>query len=266
LRKKIDKLVKKLKTYPKKEEFLLYLQSIEGLFASGDESYEYIKSCGMPIAEEDGVVYLKTMKNSYSDELFCIVDIETNGSKPINSQIIEIGAIKMKGSQIVDRFESFCFSDFVPEYVTKVTNITKKDLVGAPAMKDVLKEFRLFLGDALFVAHNVEFDYNFISAMFSKNSLGVLTNRKLCTIDLAKKTIESEKYGLEFLNAYLEINTEVSHRAYADALTAAKLLEICFKNVPSEIKTTEELIEFSKHTLKKKKKERKSEQIKISDS
>ncbi|MFP4332741.1 MAG: 3'-5' exonuclease, partial [Campylobacterales bacterium] len=187
-------------------------------------------------------------------ELFCIVDIETNGSKPINSQIIELGAVKMRGTEVIDRFESFCFSDFVPEYVTKVTNITKKDLVGAPTMKDVLKEFKLFLGDALFVAHNVEFDYSFISAMLSKNSLGVLTNRKLCTIELAKKTIESEKYGLEFLNAYLEINTEVSHRAYADALTAAKLLEICLKNVPEDVKTTEELIDFSKHNIKKRKK------------
>ncbi|MFP4485844.1 MAG: 3'-5' exonuclease [Campylobacterales bacterium] len=254
MKKKIEKIVKKLKTNPKKEEFLLFLQSMEGLFASGDESFEYIKSCGMPIDERDGVVFLKTMNTPYEKELFCIVDIETNGSKPINSQIIELGAVKMRGTEVIDRFESFCFSDFVPEYVTKVTNITKKDLVGAPTMKDVLKEFKLFLGDALFVAHNVEFDYSFISAMLSKNSLGVLTNRKLCTIELAKKTIESEKYGLEFLNAYLEINTEVSHRAYADALTAAKLLEICLKNVPEDVKTTEELIDFSKHNIKKRKK------------
>jgi len=115
----------------------------------------------------------------------------------------------------------------------------------------MLPEFKAFLGDDLFVAHNVSFDYNFISHSFERFGLGVLGNRKLCTIELAKRTIEAERYGLGHLNIVLDINTLVHHRAYADAATAAKVLEIGLKNIPDEVITTESLIDFTKIPVKK---------------
>lgn len=259
MKRKLQKIVQKLKSEKlAKKDFFRFLDSLEGLFGDADLAYEYLKANGLPVVEEGEFVYLETAVTPYQDEVFCVVDIETNGSKPINAQIIEIGAIKIQNGQIIDHMESFVHTTDVPDYITKVTGIEAADLRHAPNQREVLLRFREFLNENVFVAHNVEFDYGFISAMMSKHNLGFLANRKLCTIDLARKTIESERYGLEYLNVFLNINTEVSHRAYADALTAAKLLDLCMEKLPPEIKTTEDLIDFSKPSRMKKKKTEKT--------
>lgn len=255
--KRFDKIIRKLKSggVPK-VEFLILLAHQKGLLADPETEYETLKASGMPLIERDDIVQLSTSLTPIDEQTFTIVDIETNGSKPKSAQIIEIGAVKLQGKQAVDRFESFVHCKDVPDYITKITNISSHDLIFAPAMKDVLREFRLFLGDSVFVAHNVNFDYGFISAMMEKVGLGILANRRLCTIDLARRTIESERYGLEHLNTFLEIHTEVSHRAYADALTATEVLLKSLENLPPEIKTSEELIDFSKVKLRQKEAER----------
>ncbi|HHD77928.1 MAG TPA: DNA polymerase III subunit epsilon, partial [Campylobacteraceae bacterium] len=126
-------------------------------------------------------------------------------------------------------------------------------------------DFKLFLGDDVFVAHNVKFDYNFISTSLKTVGLEELLNRKLCTVDLARKTIDAEKHGLAYLREHLDIQTGEHHRAYADALSAAKVLDACFQNIPEHVKTTEDLIAFSKHAPRigtKKRKSKKSAESK----
>ncbi len=255
MQKRYDKLIQKLKKSPiLVEEFSTLATDVFGLFTDSEEVYEYFKSCGLPLERDGDFIHLKTTNTPIDKEVFCIVDIETNGSKPSRSQIIEIGALKIKNLEIIDRFESLIYCEDIPEYISKITNIYAIDLIEAPMMCDVLRDFRLFLGDSLFVAHNVGFDFGFISYMMKRCNLGELHNRRLCTIDLARKTITAQRYGLSHLNEALAINTEVSHRAYSDALTAAKVLEESLKNLPPELITVEELIDFSLHNKKRKKK------------
>ncbi len=248
---KLEKLASKLiKREYSKEGFLQLLQS---LFAQKSDAwllYETLIARGFPLFEEDGIVGLKTAKTPFWEQEFVLVDIETNGSKPQDAQVIEIGAIKFQGTKILDRFESFIYADKIPEYISKLTGITQSDLLFAPSQKEVLLGFKEFLGDRVFVAHNVNFDYNFISAKLEQMGYGKLANRKLCSIDLAKRTIPSERYGLAYLNETLGINTLVSHRAYADALTAFKVMQMALRRIPKEIKSTEDLIKFSKKGLK----------------
>ncbi len=240
-----------------REEFIKKCKE-NSLIVNDDEielAIGYINNSGIDIVEKDKKIFSMTRFRRYSDEIFCIVDIETNGNSPIENQIIEIGAIKYKNGQIIDRFESFVYSDFVPDYIERITHISKNDLLNAPKLKDILIQFKNFIGNAVFIAHNVRFDYNFISQSFQKIGLEELLNRRLCTINLAKKTIPSERYGLSFLKESLHIDIDNHHRAYADALSALKIFEISLKNIPNEIKTTEELIEFSNPPKRKRKKE-----------
>ena len=110
-----------------------------------------------------------------------------------------------------------------------------------------MHKFRLFLGDAVFVGHDAKFDYNFVSAMMEKVGLEPLMNRSVCTIDLAERTIESERYGLAYLNEQLELYREATHhRALSDAMTTTKLLKRTLPLIPKTIQTCEELIAFSK--------------------
>ena len=159
-----------------------------------------MKVLGLPLIElSSKKLALETTFTPIEKQKFCIVDIETNGSKPTDSQIIEIGAIMYKNGKIVDKFESYVKAEEIPENIVRLTGITVEDVKNAPPLKSVLEKFRLFLGDAVFMAHNVNFDYKFISHSMEEAGFGPLLNRKICSIDLAKKTIEAERYGLGFL-------------------------------------------------------------------
>lgn len=249
--KKLDKLINTLKTKPLPLSELVYFLSPGSFFLDPNAELEYLIANGIPIEVINDTLYLKTLITPISEQIFCVVDIETNGSKPHNSQIIEIGALKVKNSQIIDRFESFVNCVFVPDYISKITGISLDDTIYAPDLQKVMQDFRLFLGDAVFVAHNVNFDYNFISQSLKNCGLGELLNRKLCTINLAKKTIQSEKYALSYLNEHLNIKHAPLHRAYNDALIATKVFIESLKRLPPEVKSTEDLIEFSLKGLNK---------------
>ncbi len=244
----IDKLIQKLNISDMKlEEFLDTLDGFKDTFYDNSElEMELLLSNGLPIELKGDYIFLKTSKTSFFNQTFCVVDIETNGSDVNKGQIIELGAVKYKEGKIIDSFDSLVYAKEVPKYIQEVTNITPKMLENAPSIRNVLKEFKLFLSDDVFVAHDIKFDYNFISNSFLKYDLGKLENRKLCTIDLAKRTIDAQKYGLGFLKEFLNININNHHRAYNDALSTAYILEESLKNLPQEIKTTEELISFSK--------------------
>lgn len=189
-------------------------------------------------------IELNTRKRNISEQVFCVVDIETSGG--INSgQIIEIGALKIKDGIELDRFETLVHATSVPENICALTGISALDLKDAPSLASVLEKFRLFLADCVFVAHNVKFDYGFISASFKKHGLGIMLNRKICTIDLARRTIPSLKYGLGALKEVLGIEN-THHRAMNDAIAAAEIFKTAVKTTPSAIRYTEDLIEFSK--------------------
>ena len=243
-----DKLITKLKSSEVKlDELLFLIKSFKDTFF--EDPYlelELLISNGLPIIIEDETVFLKTNITNIKDQVFCIVDIETNGSNPHKGQVIEIGAVKLKNGEIIDSYESLVYASKVPPYIQEVTNITPKMLENAPPLQTVLEEFKIFLEDDVFVAHDIKFDYKFISESFKKYDLGELKNRKLCTIDLAKRTIKAQRYGLDFLKELLEIDIDNHHRAYSDALSTTYILKNSLLNLDESIVTSEDLITFSK--------------------
>ncbi len=211
-----------------------------------DINLELCKAFGVPIKQQNDIFTLKTKESLFS-QIFCIVDIETTGNTPKDCNIIEIGAIKYQNGKILDRFESYVFSTNIPPKITEITGICDDDTINAPHIKQVLEKFKIFLQDSVFMAHNVLFDFNFINEKLSQNGFPVMKNRKLCTLNLARKTIKAQKYGLGYLNEFLDIHHPIRHRAYADCIIALKvfeksLLELCEHN----IKSAEDLIAFSK--------------------
>lgn len=241
----LQKLIKEPIDY---NEFLELLGKTSDKFYENSElEFELLLSNGLPLDFHDDKVCLRTNYTDIKDQTFCIVDIETNGSNVKKGhQIIELGAVKYKNGQIIDKFESLVFAKEIPEFVQEVTNIVPSMLQNAPRLETVLKKFKVFLEDDVFVAHDIKFDYTFVSDSFEKFSLGKLLNRKLCTIDLSKRTIKADKYGLSSLKELLNINVENHHRAYYDALTTAIIFEKCLTNIKEDIKTVEDLIRFSK--------------------
>ncbi|SFV55705.1 DNA polymerase III epsilon subunit [hydrothermal vent metagenome] len=215
------------------------------IFEDSDTLFLLLQASGYPIEEDKYGYFLQTYFTPYGEQKFCVIDIETNGSKPEQSQVIEVGAVMLQNGKAIDHFESFVECSFLPKYIGKITGIKHSDLIGAPSRLEVLTKLREFIGDSIFVAHNANFDYGFLNYSFNHFGLGTIGNQVICSIDLAKRTIESERYGLAYLNETLELGVEVHHRAYSDALATAKLLNITFDNIPKYVKSTDELLRFS---------------------
>lgn len=235
------------------DEFIQKAADIEELSSLIDVSdLNMWKLLGLDIKKNgSNEVELGTRKKNISDQVFCIVDIETSGG--INSgQIIEIGAIKAKDGVEIARFETLVHAQSIPENISALTGIEVSDLKDAPSLASALEKFRLFLADSVFVAHNVKFDYGFINASFEKAGFATMLNRKICTIDLARRTISSPKYGLGTLKEVLGING-THHRAMSDTIAAFEIFKAALKNTPSAVRYTQDLIEFSKtaNTVKK---------------
>lgn len=208
--------------------------------------FDILKFQGLPLTIIDDKVYLKTALITYQEAEYTIVDIEVNNSKPNLGQVIEIGAVKIKNLEIVDSFDFLIYADEVPSFVEKVTGINQKMLENKLSQKEILKKFRLFLGDSIFVAHPADFDFNFLAYQFEKENLGKLLNRHLCTLTLSQKTIEANRYGLKYLMQELNLPEEVHHRALGDAKTTARVFLKSLENLPKDIISAEDLIEFAK--------------------
>lgn len=233
------------------------------LFEDSETIFMLLQASGYPIAERvDGYIN-KTFFTSYRKQRYCVVDIETNGSKPGSSQVIEIGAVMVESGKVVDRLETFVECAYLPEHITKITGIEPEDLKDAPSRKEALTKLRYFMEDAVFVAHNANFDHSFLAASFERFGLGGIGNPKLCTIDLAKRTFKSERYGLAYLNSFLGIENSTHHRAYSDALSATKVMFKSFETVPEYVETTEDLLQFASSSMKVRNARKVSEQKQV---
>ncbi len=242
----INKLQKKLqKNYISINTFNQILQNNHTFFDNIDLEKELILSNGMPLYFDEKNVYLKTLNTKIKDQVFCIVDIETTAGNANDGQIIELAAIKVKNNKIIETYESLVTANSIPKKVQEITNISLEMLKDAPNLKDVLEEFKIFIEDDVFVAHNIRFDYKFISDSLKKYDLGELFNPKLCTIELAKRTFKASRYGLKYLKEEFDINIDGEHRAYIDALSTSYVFEKSLENLPKEVKTTQDLINYS---------------------
>ena len=245
-----EKLIKRLKKGVSKKEFFNLTKKLYPGF-DADAVFDILKFQGLPLISENEKIYLKTALTPYDEAEYTILDLEVNNSKPKEGQIIEIGAVKLKNLKPVDEFSFLIHAKEIPKYVTKVTGIDDKMLENEKSQKEILEKFRLFLGDSIVVAHAADFDFNFLASQFQKENLGELLNRHMCTISLAKKTIPAERYGLKYLKEGLNLPEEVDHRALGDARTTSRVFLKALDNLPDDIVSAEDLIEFAKPSKNK---------------
>ena len=234
------------------KDFFSAVNSIDKLRDFGVSSVFDLQCLGLDVEEIDEFIKLKTKTRNIAEQRFCVVDIETNGCALKDAKIIEIGAVIVQNGEIIDEFNSLAYAGFLSDVVVKLTGITQEMLEDAPSEALVLEQFRGFIKDSVFVAHNVEFDYNFLSYAYLRHKMPPLLNRRLCTISLGRKTFEAPRYGLQALREHFEITEGVAHRAFWDAKSAAQIFNISCKNLCEDIVTTEDLLLFAKENREKK--------------
>ena len=231
------------------ERDCLKISEFADLMGDFEVELEIAKSLGIPLYTQNDMIFCDIGKDIF-DGTFCIVDIETTGFSPLSDEIIEIGAIKYHNGEVLERFESYIFAPIVPPKITEITNITADMIANAPPLSAVLRDFKVFLEANIFMAHNIRFDFNFINGKLALCGIPPMKNARICTLELARKTICAEKYGLGYLNEFLDINSAVRHRALADCEIAIKVFETSLLNLPPQVRSVRDLIRFSKGKIK----------------
>jgi hypothetical protein len=90
-----------------------------------------------------------------------VIDVETTGTDPKMADLVEVAAVKIKGTKVVDRWSTFV-NPGRPIVGNQMHGITDKDVKGAPSPKEAADKLLDFVGDALVVGHNVGFDLGFV--------------------------------------------------------------------------------------------------------
>ncbi len=159
---------------------------------------------------------------------YVAVDLETTGGRPGPGAIIEIGAWRMHGPRLAESFQSLVRPLApIPRFVSALTSITNEMVADASPIERVLPEFRNFLGDAVMVAHNAQFDFAFLDFEFRRLFGLGLTNPVLCTLRLARRMLPSlRRRRLDLLAEHFGLSTAGRHRGLGDARMAAELLSI----------------------------------------
>ena len=160
-------------------------------------------------------------------QLFAIVDIETTGGYARDNGITEIAIVLHDGSTIVDTFETLINPNHtIPKFIQLLTGITDAMVEDAPQFNEVAPDIYELLKDAVFVAHNVNFDYSFVNYFLSKAGFHI-QSKKLCTVRLARKIIPGHSsYSLGKLCRQLNIPLSGRHRAMGDAYATALLFSL----------------------------------------
>lgn len=158
--------------------------------------------------------------------MYSIVDIETTGNGYKGSKITEISIFRFDGEQIVDEYTTLVNPESsIPAFITNLTGITNAMVRTAPKFYEIAKKVHEFTKDTIFVAHNVNFDYNIIRAEFK--SLGFdFRRKKLCTVRLSRKIIPGlNSYSLGNICSAEGIHIADRHRAKGDAEATVELFK-----------------------------------------
>jgi DNA polymerase-3 subunit epsilon len=163
---------------------------------------------------------------STHDETVVVLDFETTGISPdYGDRAIEIGAVKIRGGEILERFQSLMNPGVrVSQFIENYTGITNQMVQDAPDAAEVMLEFADFIGDVPLVAHNASFDRRFLNTEFALVGQGARDNFG-CSMLISRRVYpDAPNHKLETLVRYKDLQTDGTfHRALADAEMTAYL-------------------------------------------
>lgn len=166
------------------------------------------------------------------------VDIETTGMSPRSSRIIEFAAIRMENGEITETFETLINPGSPISYhITRLTGITDGDVATAPYFESVAPKIDEILRGAIFIAHNVRFDYSFVKHQLELCSIN-FSPRMLCSVRMSRALYADQKgHSLRAIIERHNIPVDARHRAHADAAAIKKFFDIAIQEHGIELFT-----------------------------
>jgi DNA polymerase-3 subunit epsilon len=180
---------------------------------------------------------------------FVVFDLETTGGSAGEDAVTEIGAVKVRGGEVLGEFATLVDPGRgIPPQVVALTGITELMVTGAPAMAEVLPAFLEFASGAVLVAHNSGFDIGFMKAACKRFGYRWPRPPVVCTVKLARRVLsenEAPSARLSALAVLFKATTQPNHRALADARATVDVLHGLLERVGSVgVQTLEELLDY----------------------
>jgi DNA polymerase III subunit epsilon len=181
---------------------------------------------------------------------FVVVDLETTGGSPASCEITEIGAVKVRGGEVLGEMQTLVRpSTSIPAFIAVLTGITDAMVATAPRLEAALPAFLEFARGAVLVAHNAPFDLGFLKAACARTGVAWSAAESLDTARLARRTLtrdEAPNCKLATLARLFRATEPPCHRALADARATVDVLHGLFERLGNlGVSTLEELQAFS---------------------
>jgi DNA polymerase III epsilon subunit family exonuclease len=176
---------------------------------------------------------LDPLDTPLSEVTFVVLDLETTGTVPGQSRIIEVAAAKYRGGECLGTFQTLVNPGVgVPPFIVALTGITEALVVPAPTIDEVLPTLLEFIGGAVLVGHNLRFDTAFLDADLIARGRPRLANARVDTLTLARRLIRDEVPDCRLATLAARFRTEVrpTHRALDDVLATAEVLHALFEH------------------------------------
>jgi len=160
------------------------------------------------------------------DATYVVVDLETTGLRPGSSQICEIGAVRVRGLELEEEFETLV-DPGVPlgAVISALTGLDDRKLRGAPRPAAAVRSFLEFAGDAVLVAHNARFDLAFLDCETERLTGSRIAAPVVDTVALARRLLAGRsRASLAQLSWFLGTSVQPCHRALPDAQATAEVL------------------------------------------
>jgi len=159
---------------------------------------------------------------------FVVLDLETTGGSATECQITEIGAVKVRGGEVLGEFQTLVNpGEPIPAFISVLTGITDPMVASSPHIGSVMPAFLEFIGDAVLVAHNARFDITFLKVNCERLQLTWPGNAVLDTVHLARQLVtrdEAPNHKLSSLARVFSTRVTPDHRALHDAQATVDVL------------------------------------------
>jgi DNA polymerase-3 subunit epsilon len=163
-----------------------------------------------------------------SDCVFAVVDVETTGLSAGNGdRIVEIAIVAATKTTLQLVFESLVNPERpVGEFTSSITQITDDMVKEQPTFAEIADDVLAALAGRVFVAHNVSFDWGFVSRELRNEKDLTLEGPKLCTVDLTRRFVKGlKRRNLDSVTQYFGVEIDERHRAAGDAIATARVLQ-----------------------------------------
>ncbi len=195
------------------------------------------------------VLMIFDLTHSIYDYPIVAFDTETSGAYPLESEVIELGAVKWHKGEVIGKFQTLLrpSRELTADNI-RIHGITNEMVANAPLMRDEISKFCEFIDNTVLLAHHAPFDLGFLALDIEQNGLRLPNNLNLCSSLISRALLHTTNHKLQTLIKELNLEGGEAHRAYDDAFACLQVLIKCTDKV-KENTSLNRILEIQKKDL-----------------